>query len=285
MKEKTKVWAERATAILRDRVTGNVTAGILASETPVIERLLSEDVLMRPTWESIGKKLQGDQAFSAFLDIVVSVAALYSPAKCEAHREAMRRAVELNEEIADAARKLAGLLELQEALRNRETIGLVVSNVLSNCLAQWPDFAGRQHANHELHARAHLFGTHVLPQVNKIERQFDLKYWPKMSDLLCGMAAAADDGYAESYDPLMLAAMKSRQASALDFLRAFLADLQNPLRGGWGGFNPPAEFRLTNAELAAITNCALGLVDNAYTPEAIKKARQRIEAETGTSRP
>ena len=107
--------------------------------------------------------------------------------------------------------------------------------------------------------------------------QYDLKYWPTVSDLLHGIADAADDGYAVSYDPIILACTRSRESSNLDFLRALLEDLRRAKKYD----NLVSTFKCSDSELTAITNCALGLVEDAYSLGAIKKARQRIENENG----
>lgn len=268
-------WAKRADELLRAALKSNLAAEIFASENKVIERLLADSAEMGLAWVSIGKRLNNERHFYKVLEIIVSTAAFHFPAKIGEHREALRRAVELNDEIAKKVGELADLLDKQFTLRESQSIRLRVSNDPVECMNQWAEAFGHN-SDYDTSRRTHMFSSHVAPALHALRQQFDGKYWPTVSDLLRGMERAAADAYAESYDPLCLAALEVRESSHLDFVRALFADLGFAKK--YEGL--PDEFRFNPREVTAITNCAVGLVEDAITVEAIKKAVQRIEKGT-----
>ncbi len=271
-------WPDRANQQLRTTLESNRSAGILASENKVIERLLGDSAEMKPAWMSIGKALNNKRHFSKVIEIIVSTAAFHSPAKIGDHREALRRAVELNNEISKKAGELADLLDKQFALKEGQSISLRVSNNPVECMEQWARVF-EHNSDYDTARRTYLFRSGVAQGLSALSKQYDLKYWPTVSDLLRGMEYAAAEAYAESYDPLCLAALESRESSNLDFVRALLAALEFAKK--YEGL--PAGFRFNPKTLTAITNCAGGLVEDACTVEAIKKAMQRIEKGTSSA--
>jgi len=261
-------WAGRASLILHASMASNSAAGILASENTVIQMLLDDANEMRDVWMSIGKKLNDDRHFQRVIELIVTVAAFYSPVKTKGAREAIRHAVDLNEEISKKAEELAHLLDQQFLLKESNSIELRVSNDPIECMNQWAEAFSRARSSY-------LFDCHVAPALNDLRCKYGLKYWPTVSDLLRGLSHAANEAYAKSYDPLVLAALSSRESSNIDFVRALLVSVEEDKK--YYGF--PGGFNFSSKQLTVLTNCALGLIEDAYNEGAMKKAVQRIRKE------
>lgn len=120
----------------------------------------------------------------------------------------------------------------------------------------------------------YLFKSYVQEKLAAIRGQFDLKYWPSLSDFLQELASDAEKAVMEATDPLTAAATSATRSSKADFFKALFAAMEENSTKSYGQL--PSGFKLTDRTLASLANCALNLgpddlVDDAY----IKRFRQR----------
>lgn len=120
----------------------------------------------------------------------------------------------------------------------------------------------------------HLFRSYVQKRLAALRSQFDLKYWPSLTDFLEVIATDAGSAVMEATDPLTAASTSAVRPSKADFFKALFAAIEAHSMKNYGQL--PAGFRLTDRSLASLANCALNLdpddlIDDAY----VKRLRQR----------
>lgn len=231
----------------------NLDNAILPSENAVIDRLLADSAEMRRVWIELGKKSHGLDFIHAICGIV-SIAAFWSPDKTRELREGRRICDEQADEIERKARELGDLLDKHTQQREQFGLSTPIQTHPVDCMAEW----GR----HDRSGDGNLFNHYIRPALENLRCQFDLKYWPTISECLRGIASQQN---LEHFDPTTRDALSSREWSKNDFVIALRSRLAE------------SNLKLTNSSMAAITNCALALVDDAYTEGSIKKAVQRIK--------
>src|SRR5690606_18510979 len=72
---------------------------------------------------------------------------------------------------------------------------------------------------------------YIQERLDALHGQFDLKYWPSLSDFLRELASDAEDAVMEATDPLTAAATMTSRPSRTDFIKALLAAIDEN-RGG-----------------------------------------------------
>jgi hypothetical protein len=249
-------------AALREKRSYNEEHHIWPSQNLVADRLLARrPELVRAYAELDAKLSRHPHALSEFLHVLLSTAALWNPERNAEAREDRDRLVEVNREIADKANELAGLLEERDELHNRS--GFYSSTHYSVCRVI--EAASEENG---------LFRMYVKKPLHALSRQFDLKYWPKISEWVRVLARDADQAELSATDPLTEAATSAARGSRADFFKAlFVAINENRVREH--GFIPD-DLRLTDETLAALANCALDLgPDDGVGGDYVKRLRQR----------
>ncbi|WP_228893964.1 hypothetical protein [Pseudoduganella aquatica] len=248
--------------ILLDEKQYNINNHILPSETVIVDRLLGRGLELKDVYQELhGKLAHHPGALQTFLGQVLTTAAFWNPEKIREARSARDDLEETNRKIASKAAELADLFQRRKNLHN--TSGFTSDT--------------HYHVCEVLKAAAgdnHLFTSRVQKRFEELHTQFDLKYWPTLSDFMHELASDADAAAPEASDPLTEVATSARRSSLGDFFKAlFVAISENSARNHG---RLPDDFRLTDATLATIVNCALDLgpeelVDSIY----VKGLRQR----------
>ncbi|MHB0775117.1 hypothetical protein [Halomonas sp. WWR20] len=86
----------------------------------------------------------------------------------------------------------------------------------------------------------------------------------------------------EATDPITRAATASSRSSKGDFLRAFIASIEESSAHSFGRL--PSSLRVTDSTMASLTNCALDLeADELATADYVKRFRQRERERSKTT--
>lgn len=240
----------------------NVEHRILPSEDAVADRLLARGIELTEAYEELHGKLHAHpHALQIFLGLVLSTAAFWNPEKIAKARTARGDLGNVNQQIARKAAELAGLLQQRSDLHN--TSGFSTDTHYHVC-----------DVIEVVAKRNYLFTSYVQERLDALHGQFDLKYWPSLSDCLQELASDAEDAVAEATDPLTAAATVASRPSRADFIKALLAAIDENRGRNHGQL--PNDFKVTDNTLATLTSCVLDLgpddlVDGPY----VKRLRQR----------
>ena len=110
--------------------------------------------------------------------------------------------------------------------------------------------------------------------VDRLQYQYDLKYWPQLSEVVHAIGTDAERAEVTATDPATAAATESRKSGRSDFVRALLARLDDN-RVRECGFIPN-DFALSDSGMASLVNCGLDLAsDELVDADFIKRFRQR----------
>lgn len=240
----------------------NVEHRILPSENAVADRLLARGIELTEAYEELHGKLHAHpQALQVFLGLVLSTAAFWSPEKIAQARTARGDLGNVNQQIARKAAELAGLLQQRSDLDN--TSGFSTDTHYHVC--DVIEAAAK---------RNYLFTSYVQERLDALHGQFDLKYWPSLSDFLQELAADAEDAVIEATDPLTAAATMASRPSRADFIKALLAAIDENRGRNHGQL--PNDFRVTDNTLATLGSCVLDLgADDLVDGPYVKRLRQR----------
>ncbi len=120
----------------------------------------------------------------------------------------------------------------------------------------------------------YLFTSYVQERLDALHGQFDLKYWPSLSDFLQELASDAEDAVIEATDPLTAAATMASRPSRADFIKALLAAIDENRGRNHGQL--PNDFKVTDNTLATLASCVLDLgADDLVDGPYVKRLRQR----------
>ncbi len=240
---------------------------ILPSENAVANRLLARGIELKDAYEELHGKLHAyPHALQAFLGLVLSTAAFWSPERIQESRIARNDLENVNRQIAKKADELAMLLEQRDDLHDTSGFSSDTHYHVCNVI--------EAACGHN-----YLFKSYVLKHLGSLRAQYDLKYWPSLSDFLQELASDAEKAVIEASDSLTAAATAAVRSSRADFFKALFAAMEENGAENYGQL--PRGFKLTDRTLASLANCALDLgpddiVDDAY----MKRLRQRMRNET-----
>lgn len=247
--------------LLRDSRQYNLDNGCWPSQTRIIDRLLKRGTELQGAYQELHQKLaHHPRALDRFLAHLLDASVMWNPEKMKAARADRERLVEVNRQIDEVASMLSGLLEERNRLHNHS------------------GFSGNTHYHiceviEEASEHNPLFRMEVGEEFKRLHYQYDLKYWPNLSDIMDALSMDAQNVEIEASDPLTRAATESSRSSNRDFLRAFTAAIEESKARPFGPL--PANLRITDATMASLTNCALDLaVDQMITAETVKRFRQ-----------
>lgn len=249
----------------------NIEHSILPSENVVADRLLARGIELKDAYEELHDKLHAHPpALRVFLELILRTAALWSPDKIREARTAREDLVRVNQQIARKAAELANLLEQRSDLHN-------TSGFISHT---------HYHICEVLEAAAennYRFKSYVQERLHALRFEFDLKYWPSLSDCLRVLASDAEDACLEATDPLTAAATVATRSSLADFFKALFAAIEENSAEHYGKL--PSGFKPTDNTLASLANCALDLgLDNLVDGPYVKRLRQRERTENQVAR-
>lgn len=244
----------------------NIDHEILPSENKIIDRLLSRTLDMAPVYDELVKKFT-DRQYKIFIDVILSSAAFWNPDAAKKYRKDKAELLAVNNLISQTASELANALSKREKLNNSSGFSSDTYYHICDVI----DAAS--------HGNGHYEGF-LRKELKSLSYQFDLKYWPSLSSLSKVIAVDAEASNVRATDPLTEAATSSGRTSKSDFLRAFLASInENTFHVGNG---LPAGVKITDSSFSVIINCALDLdIDEIVDSSYVKGVRQKLRKSHG----
>ena len=249
---------ELCESILQGEIAYNSENEILPSESEIAERLLANSLSMKCVYVEVYDKLQADYSkISCLLRSFLSVAAFWSPGKNESARAARIEIGDTNRKIARLATELSGLIDRRTELHDSSGFSsnthYHVCDVIDAAATKVPEFH-----------------SYVSDHLKSLAAEFDLKYWPSLSDFMRALSVDALEADVVATDSITESATRSTRTSKADYFRALLTMIEENVTATNEGF------RLSDKALAIIGNCALDfdpdeMVDEAY----VKRLRQR----------
>lgn len=256
--------------ILRNEIAYNDEHECLESESAVARRLLARRLEMEPAYAELHKKLGHlEYDLKVFLGLILSTAAFWNQDANAQARTDRARFKAVNAEIADAAALVAQLLTERDTLHNH-------SGFYSNT---------HYHPLKVVDAAAdgnYLFKSHLKQPLAALRGQFDLKYWPSLSEVMRVIARDAAMATIEASDEVTEAATSGPRKGLADVVKAIFAGIETRQAGL--PILLPLDFRLTDATLATLLNCMLDLdADEIVGADFVKGVRQRERMRGGTA--
>lgn len=254
--------SEACQLLLRSERDDRVSSGILRSEVKVIDRLLSRSLELRDAYEELHSKLNDrPPALKVFFDILFRTAAFWNPDANREARQGRARLVEVNREIEEAASTLAALLNERTELKNHS--GFSCDTLYHPVDAI--DLAAADHYRYQHWVKNGLAG---------IRGQFDLKYWPSLSEVVQAIGTDAAQARPLPHDAVTEAGTEGPRAALADTFRSFYVALEESSAQHHGFL--PRTFELTDRSVAALISCALDLgPDEVVDAGYVKRLRQR----------
>lgn len=262
---------ELVESFLRVRRQSNEAQAIWPSENVVIDRLLEVGSEMEPAYSELLSTLpvgSRDPAMNIdrwclVMDAILGEAAVAPPEKIKAVREAIKESSALTADIQKAAANLSTLL--RQRTRILEKSGIQKEPADHNPIDLF-ESAARIATSGESHSHTHsLFKSWVQPELDRLQHQFDYKYWPRMADMIEALADAQEGADIYPGDEPTKEAVASRKASVRDFMRSLDTCISQLALH-------QADIEFSHATYATIVNCVLGL-DAEVEPHHIKTYR------------
>ena len=250
----------RSEDLLRRERAYNVEHRIWPNVTRLIDRMLERRAELKAVYEELWTKLEPG-AVEHFLWIIHDVGAVWDPTYLRGARKGHRRQVELRTEISELASKLAARLDERSELS--EVSGFRTSGAYH--IVDLIERASQANGSFRVNLRDPLQG---------LRREYDLKYWPSVADVVDAIADDALNVEISASDAITEAGTRSSRSSKADSFRA----LQSALEEYRGSIHSliGADFRLSDESWATILNVMLDLgADEQVDGPYIKRLRQR----------
>jgi hypothetical protein len=228
----------------------------------IIDSMLKRCLELAEVYEEVHASLaQNPRAFYIFWDVFVHAADGWNPEKNRAARQAREELVSVNGRICELADQLSALLDQRDNLHNYSGFS---SSTYYHILE----------VVHEASKRNHLYESYIKDDLDRVQYQYDLKYWPALSEVVQAIGRDAEMAEVTANDPATAAATESRRSGRSDFVKAFLARIDDN-RVRECGFIPNG-FTLSDSGLASLINVGLDLaIDELVDADFIKRFRQR----------
>ncbi len=228
----------------------------------IIAGMLKRRIELAEVYDEVHAALASPpRALYVFWDAFVHAADGWNPEKNRAARQAREELVGINSRISELADQMAALLDRRDDLHN-------YSGFNSGTRYHILDIV--HHASeHNYH-----YESYVKDELERLQYQFDLKYWPALSEVVQAIGADAESAEISANDPATAAATESRKSGRSDFVKAFLARVDDNKVREYGVI--PNSFTLSDSALASLVNCGLALeFDELVDADFIKRFRQR----------
>lgn len=228
----------------------------------IIAGMLKRRIELADVYEDVHAALaKTPRALYGFWDAFVHAADGWNPEKNRAARQARDQLVGINTRISELADQMAALLDRRDELHNH-------SGFSSGTKYHIMDIV------HEASEHNYQYESYVKDELERLQNQYDLKYWPKLAEVVQAIGDDAARAEVTAYDEVTAVATESRKSGRSDFVKALLAHIDdNKVRAC--GFIPN-NFALSDSALASLVNCGLDLnVDELVDADFIKRFRQR----------
>jgi hypothetical protein len=228
----------------------------------IIDSMLKRRIELVEVYEEVYAALaQKPRGLYMFWDVFVHAADGWNPEKNRAARQAREDLIGVNARISELADQMAASLDRRDELHNHSGFGSNTQHHILDIM-------------HEASEHNYLYESHVKEQLDRIQYQYDFKYWPPLSDVIRAIGSDAEMAEVTASDPATAAATASRKPGRSDFVKAFLARIDDN-RVRECSFIPNS-FALSDSSLASLVNCGLDLaVDELADADFIKRFRQR----------
>lgn len=228
----------------------------------IIDGMLKRRIELAGVYDEVHASLaQAPRALYMFWDVFLHAADGWNLKKNRAARRAREELVGVNRRISELADQLAALLDRRDTIHN-------YTGFRSNTQYHILDIL------HEASEHNGLYESYVKEDVERLQYQYDLKYWPPLSDVIQAIGTDAERAEVSATDPTTAAATESRRSGRSDFVRALLARLDDNRTGECGFI--PNDFALSDSGMASLVNCGLDLAsDELVDADFIKRFRQR----------
>ena len=253
---------EACVATLRESRHNRTSNSILPSEVKIIDRLLAHELELVDAYDELHGKL-GDRppGLSVFFDCLVNVAAFSNPEANAEARKGRDRLVEVNRQIAKTAAALSCLLSERTELQNHSGF---------SCDTHYHPID----LIHEAARENYIYQSMVKDKLERITGQYDLKYWPELSDIIEVIADDAERAVPRAHDEITDAGTDGQRPALAGTFRAFFVALEENCARSYGFL--PSDFQLTDRSVASLISCALDLgPERAVDAQYVKRLRQR----------
>lgn len=228
----------------------------------IIDGLLNRRIELAEVHKEVHAALaQTPRALYMFWDVFLHAADGWNPQKNRAARQAREELVGVNRRISEIADQLAALLDRRDTIHNS-------TGFRSNTHYHILDIV------HEASEHNYQYESYVKVDLVRLQYQYDLKYWPALSEVIQAIGDDAQCAEITASDLATAVATDGRKSGLSDFVRAFLARL-DASRVREGGFVPNG-FVLSDSAMASLVNCGLDLAfEELVDADFIKRFRQR----------
>lgn len=253
---------ESCEVILRKDYEYNQEKGIWPTINRRIEGLLARTNELADVYVELHGSLGEDyRALKSFFDVLNHTVYSWNPEKIKEARQDREKLTDLNIQIAEASKLLSDLISRRTEVQERSSFRSDTYYHIIDVVKEAAESNG-------------LFSSHIEEKLENLTYQYDLKYWPSISEVISAVGVNAQAATTVARSPAASAATDARRPGLSDFLRAFEAALdENRVRRH--GFIPN-KFSMSNNSTASLINCAFELeVDDLIDGSFVKRFRQR----------
>lgn len=234
---------------LQGKIDYNDEHHVSPSETALARRILARGLELKGMYDAAYSGLQDDFARRTFLDCcVLAVGLFWTETDGKQARDDKKRLEELNAAIAEQADELSRLLEQRERLNSKAAVTTDAAYHIIDIFDQANPGGG-------------LYQSFLREPLDGLRGRFDLKYWPKLADVVQAIGEDAARADVKPADPLTAAMCESTRSSKADVVRAIQASIADNKHGGMGCL--PKSFKLSDGALASLASVLLDLPPNA----------------------
>lgn len=241
---------------LKNYYKGLQPASLRKPAWPMIERLIAREIEMRSVWKEIARYGLSWQQCHSLLEQIVFAGQSGTNEAIQQLKEGFRELENLNSGIAKLATQLAEKLDAREHILNHNSFTLNNTFHIMELIDR--SAAGNGHYRSCVRDPLRSLGT------------YELKYWPSLQDILGTLAKeTVKIGFMEKSDRSLVS---GRGELVPDYLRELFSRIETARTCYWG---LPADFKLTDAGLAALATVSLDLPDP-VSIAAVKMHRTRL---------
>ncbi|EOV8839303.1 hypothetical protein ACNY9Y_003891 [Cronobacter dublinensis] len=238
--------------------------GLRKLHWPLLDRLITREVEMRPVWEEIaGHGLTSEQCRTLLAQLCF--AGDYGTVEEQKRlKEDFKKLTLLNADIAGKAAELAAMLNERDEIHNRNTFeDGYITDVVSLI-----DSASEHNGYYRSHLRKPL---------EELRCRYDGKYWPSFQQLLDVVAPETTNTvFREQSDDAIMRAQSKELSVYLRQLFHRLNDIKvKETESHYRHIFLPADFRMTDGSLATLASVSLDM-DEPATVESVKMQRHRL---------
>lgn len=263
MRREASAAREACEEVLADHRRYNTENHVSPRSIPIHDRLLARGAEMEHAYQEIQKKLhQRPRALQVFFMFLLDSVLEWNPAKNVQARAGRDELIDVNRQISEHAATLAALVRRRSELHDHS--GFTAATHYNIC-----DVVGAAGESN------YLFRTRVKDQFSQLSAEYDLKYWPSLSDVIDELAADAARADVQASDPLTAAATEAARPSKADYFKALFALFDE--NSGRHGAALPDGFKLSDSTVATLANCLLDLPANELVDAVyVKGLRQKM---------